>query len=255
MSNCAHDDRGFYLTPQYLIGFSGLTDCLNLIGLAHFMRSGGSLIIAMANGKGGCAKSTTSTHLVHWLALKGKKVALIDADVQATSSMWVNSLGIDVEVQSINPVPEELLETTAKLESSYDYVVIDGPGGLVEVVRCSVLVCDLAVLPIQATGPDVRAAGDALKLLKECAFIKKQAMPRALSFLTRVNPRTKACEAARNALSQQNYAPLLKSMITARQVVQDGYTAGKTSFNSTTGPGLEARTEFDQLFREMQIDG
>ena len=208
----------------------------------------------MANGKGGCAKSTTSAHLVHWLALKGKKIALIDADVQATSSMWVNALGVNCKVKSINPEAKELLATTEELEDLFDYVVIDGPAGLVEVVRCSVLVCDLAVLPIQPTGPDVRAAGDALKLLRECAFIKKKAMPRALSFLTRVNPRTKACESARTALAAQTYAPLLKSMITARQVVQDGYQAGQTSFSHQTGPGLEAAHEFDQLFKEMDLN-
>jgi len=208
----------------------------------------------MANGKGGCAKSTTSAHLVHWLALKGKKVALIDADVQATSSMWVNALGVDCRVKSIDPDARTLVDATAELEGLFDYVVIDGPGGLTEVVRCSILVSDLAVLPIQATGPDVRAAGDALKLLRECAFIKKGAMPRTVSFLTRVNPRTKACESARAALAAQTYAPLLKSMITARQVVQDGYQAGQTSFSHKTGPGLEAATEFDKLFKEMDLN-
>ena len=209
------------------------------------------MLIAMANGKGGCAKSTTSAHLVHWLHKRGKTVALLDADVQATSSMWTNTLGLaDVRVESIDPDPDALLDLAAELKNKFEFVVIDGPGGMTEVVRAALLVCDLAVLPIQATGPDVRAAGDALKLLRRCRDIRN-GQPDARTFLTRVNPRTKAAQGARAALLDQQIAPLLTGMISARQVVQDGYSTGKTSFSHDTGPGLEAANEFNALFKEM----
>lgn len=212
------------------------------------------MLIGMANGKGGCAKSTTSVHLVHWLALQGKTVALIDADVQATSSMWTNTLGLpDVRVESIDPDPDELLDLAAELKGSFEFVVIDGPGGMTEVVRAALLVCDLAVLPIQATGPDVRAAGDALKLLKRCRDIRN-GEPKAKSFLTRVNRRTKAAQGARAALLDQQIAPLLDAMVSARQIVQEGYSTGKTSFSHDSGPGMEAATEFKALFKEMLPD-
>ena len=212
------------------------------------------MLIAMANGKGGCAKSTTSVHLVHWLAQKGKSVALIDADVQATSSMWMGQLGLEnVTVCSIDPVPDDLLDKASELKEGFDYVVIDGPGGLTEVVRAALLVCDLALLPIQATGPDVRAAGDALKLLNRCRDIRSGS-PKAFTFLTRVNPRTTAYKGARASLQDQQIAPVLKGMISARQIVQDGYSTGKTSFSHSTGPGLEAANEFNQLFAEILPD-
>lgn len=212
------------------------------------------MLIAMANGKGGCAKSTTSVHLVHWLHNRGKKVALIDADVQATSSMWANALGLEgVRVESIDPDPDALLDIAAELKNEFDYVVIDGPGGMTEVVRAALLVCDLAVLPIQATGPDVRAAGDALKLLKRCRDIRG-GVPDAVTFLTRVNKRTKAYAGARGALEANPVCPCLKGMITARQVIADGYNAGQTAFSHGTGPGLEAAKEFDDLFKELLPD-
>ena len=209
------------------------------------------MLIALTNVKGGCAKSTTAVHLCHWLARKGKSVGLIDADAQMTSAMWLNALGADgITVCSIDPEPDPLYDKAGEFASKFDFVVIDGPGGLLEVVRAALFSCDLALIPIQATGPDVRASGDALKLLRRCRDVRG-GLPPAHTFLTRVNPRTTAYRGARATLSEQQIAPLLNGMICARQVVQDGYNSSQTSFSHGTGPGLEAANEFNALFSEI----
>ena len=209
------------------------------------------MIIAMANVKGGCSKSTTAVHLVAWLRRRGHSVALIDADVQATSSMWANALGLDgLQVVSIEPDPDQVQDMVEELNDQYDFLVIDGPGGMIEVVRQSILVSDLAVLPIQATGPDVRASGEALKLLQRCRTIRK-GEPRAVVFLSRVNKRTRAYAGARGALEANPLAPCLKGMISQKACVADAYNAGQTVFDHNTGPGLESAREFDELFKEM----
>ena len=209
------------------------------------------MIIAMANVKGGCSKSTTAVHLCAWLKKRGHSVALIDADVQATSSMWANALAIEgLQVVSIEPDPDQVQDAAEELNERFDYIVIDGPGGMIEVVRQSILVADLAVLPIQATGPDVRAAGEALKLLQRCRAIRKGEPP-AMVFLSRVNKRTRAYAGARGALEANPVAPCLKGMISQKTCVADAYNAGQTVFDHQTGPGLESAREFDELFKEM----
>ncbi|MGL5058771.1 MAG: ParA family protein, partial [Microcoleus sp.] len=48
-------------------------------------------VIAIANQKGGCGKSTTAVHLAHWLQTHGSTI-LIDADAQQSSSHWLGAM-------------------------------------------------------------------------------------------------------------------------------------------------------------------
>ena len=44
------------------------------------------MIYALTNSKGGVGKSTLSVHLAVWLKEQGARVALVDSDVQGSSS-------------------------------------------------------------------------------------------------------------------------------------------------------------------------
>ncbi len=67
-------------------------------------------IVAIVNQKGGCAKSTTAVHLAYWLQSEGNAVAVIDADAQRSSSIWLEGLeGVSIPYHVIQSA-DELLE-------------------------------------------------------------------------------------------------------------------------------------------------
>ena len=64
-------------------------------------------IVAIANQKGGCGKTTTTMHLAGGLSSIGYKVKVVDKDPQATAYMWDSKDSLTFEVQA---VPEGALK-------------------------------------------------------------------------------------------------------------------------------------------------
>lgn len=84
-------------------------------------------VIALINQKGGCAKSTTCVHLAAWLAKKGHKVAVVDADAQKSSSIWLASLDTEFTTHVIQST-DDLLDRIPDLAASCDYLLVDVVG-------------------------------------------------------------------------------------------------------------------------------
>lgn len=148
-----------------------------------------SKIIAIANQKGGVGKTTTAVNLSACLALKGKKVMLLDIDPQGNSS---SGLGIDKEEINysiydvmINEIPmQEAIEHTnvenldivcsrmalagaevelvgmmareqvlkrclEKIKKQYDYILIDCPPSLGLLTLNALTAANTLIVPIQ----------------------------------------------------------------------------------------------------------
>lgn len=144
-------------------------------------------IISVTNHKGGVGKTTTTANLGAILAVKGKKVLLVDMDPQAglTASFKINAGDENntytflmskkilrdciqkTEIENLFVLPsvldlaaaeaellghigfERTLKTLLQKENSYDYVIIDSPPSLgVLAVNCIVAAHHL-VIPVQ----------------------------------------------------------------------------------------------------------
>lgn len=145
--------------------------------------------IAIANQKGGVAKTTTAVNLGAWLSLMGQKVLLIDIDPQGNATtgvgvdknkleyciydLLINSLkvrdaivpsalekldlipatielaGAEVELVSIPGRETVLKNALVEIREDYDYIFIDCPPSLGLLTINALTAADSLIIPIQ----------------------------------------------------------------------------------------------------------
>lgn len=137
------------------------------------------MIVATANSKGGVGKSTIATHFALWMKENKVDVCLVDSDVQSSSSVWAREADPDIPIERLQ-TPDEIIERIPELEEKYEALVIDGPAGLNEVTRAIMLKADIALLPCGPSVLDLRAANDAVKVLKQARSILGGDRPEAI---------------------------------------------------------------------------
>ncbi|WP_088892912.1 AAA family ATPase [Leptolyngbya ohadii] len=205
-------------------------------------------VVAFVNQKGGCAKSTTSVHFAYWLFHQQRKVILVDADAQRSSSIWLETLEDPVPFEVIQSA-EDLLAKIPQLADRYDYVVVDGPAGLSDATKNILFGSDLAVIPCQPTGVDLRSAADAIALIRQVQADREE-RPQATIFVSRAVKGTRLKDEAMAVLNNIG-VPILNTVIHQRQTVADTFGQAATVWELLGKASVEAADEFDQLFREI----
>ena len=208
-------------------------------------------IISLVNQKGGVSKSTTSVHLAYWLKTKKQqKTLLVDADSQRSSSIWVKGMEeVEIPVEVISS-PDDLLEQIPELATDYDYVIVDGPASLSEATRAILFRSDLAFIPVQPTGVDLRSASDAMRLVKQAQSVRG-GLPKALMFLSRAVKGTKLKDEAIALLSKNSEAKLLDTVIHQKQAIADTSGQSATVWDLSGRPANDSASEYESLFIEL----
>ena len=91
-------------------------------------------IVAIANQKGGCGKTTTAINLSSSLSARGQKVLLIDCDPQSHATMGLNINPADLEKSMYNvmtPRESEILpldDIVMSVKGRFD-LARQAPGG------------------------------------------------------------------------------------------------------------------------------
>ena len=205
-------------------------------------------VIAFVNQKGGCAKSTTCVHFAFWLTRKKHKILVVDADAQRSSSIWLESLDTQIPSRVIQS-SDELLEEIPGLATQCDYLLIDGPAGLSEASRAILFRTDLALVPCQPTGVDLRSASDAVRLIRQAQSVRN-GPPAAAVFLSRAVKGTKLLDEAMTLLGKTE-VPVLKTVVHQKQAIADTFGQGAVVWELGGRPAAESAREFDGLFKEV----
>lgn len=207
-------------------------------------------IIALINQKGGCGKSTTAVHFTYWLATqKKKKVQLVDADAQQSSSEWLEGMELQIPYKVVQ-TPDDLLELLPELALESELLVVDGPASLAEATRAILFRADLAIIPVQPTGVDLRSASEAVRLIKQAQSVRGGS-PTAAVFLSRAVKGTKLKDEALALLNKTKEVTILKTVIHQKQAIADTSGQSATVWDLPSRPAKESAREYERLFKEI----
>lgn len=205
------------------------------------------MIIALTNSKGGVGKTTIAVHLAAWLHDKGQKVVLVDADTQAASSMWLGEAVAGAALLRLQTA-DDVLERLPKLGTEVDYVVVDGPAGLSEVTRAILFACDVAVLPCGPSVLDLRAASDALRIVRQVQTIRK-GPPGVVMVPNKLQIQYRLSQEFLEAVHGLD-VPVLEGL-RLRQAFADAAGQGTVVWRLPTRSGQEATFEMQELLERI----
>ncbi len=209
-----------------------------------------TMIITIANSKGGVGKSTLAVHLAAWLHEQGCRVTLADCDTQHSSSEWIREAVPGVKAVTLSN-PDMILNELPSLGQDADFVVADGPGSNTETSRALLLRADLAIVPCKASMLEIRALAKATDVLRQAQDIRK-GVPKAVIVLSMIGQNyrlTKDMKDAAAALS----LPLASHAMILRQIYADAPGQGAVVWNMGAR-ARDAAHEVDALFREILPD-
>lgn len=152
--------------------------------------------IVITSGKGGVGKTTTTANIGTGLAILGKSVVVVDADIGLRNLDVVMGLENRIVYDIVDVVekncrlkqglirdkrydklyllpaaqtkdksavkPEQMLELVNNLKKEFDYVIIDSPAGIEQGFQNSIAGADMAII---VTTPEISAVRDADRVI------------------------------------------------------------------------------------------
>lgn len=161
-------------------------------------------VVVVGNLKGGSSKTTSSAYLAHALHALGRRVAVVDADPQASAVRWAGFADWPFPTLGL-AVPTLHRQVWHNVDRDrYDTVVIDTPP-LAEhagTVSSALRVATDVVIPMAPTVMEVDRLGAMWKAIEEAAAHRDDD-PAIAVLLTRTVPRARSTEDVRGLLAGQ----------------------------------------------------
>ncbi len=128
------------------------------------------MIVVVGGVKGGTGKTTIATNLTVLRAASGKKVLLVDADEQKSTSIWANQrdvLEIKTTWATIQLAGKAVYSQIDMMKSDYDDVIIDVGGRETRSLRAAIGVADIFLIPFKPRSLDIWTLGDIKAIIAE----------------------------------------------------------------------------------------
>ena len=134
-------------------------------------------VIAAANCKGGCGKSTTVLILAGEYAAQGYRVHIIDADPKKRLLKWGNA-GVKPQTIAVSEANSaNMRDEIEKARANADVVLIDVEGTANAALTLAVAYSNLVIIPATISPPDVEDGLATVKLIQDMAHASRREIP------------------------------------------------------------------------------
>lgn len=148
------------------------------------------MIIVIGGIKGGSGKTTLATNLTVLRSSQGKKVLLVDADEQKSTSIWANQrdvLGIETNWSTIQLSGKAIHSQILRMKSDYDDIIIDVGGRDTVSQRSALAIADVFLIPFKPRSFDIWTLGDVKTIISEMKLFNHNL--KALAVINQADPK------------------------------------------------------------------
>lgn len=206
------------------------------------------MITVVGSLKGGSGKSTITFNLAVWLSMAGVRVAVVDADPQATLSDVLQVRAEEGYKPSIEQLKADYLLKGREAMAGYDHVLVDIGTASMDNLKLALQIADRVIVPVPPSQADIWSTQRFLR------FVSAQAGDRQIQlqgFINRADTHRSVRESdeAAAALISLPGIEHLKPRLAQRTIYRRSFSEGLAVFEQE--PRSKGAAEWNALAAQL----